>query len=209
MTDDQFDLLFGNYDWQAASDSIPNLPKLRGIDFAALPFVMPQVSVGLIRGTEVMLRFMPSVDLGDMGEINFLGIGIKHSISQYIPLCPVAISGQFVWQKLSIGDLLESKHTAFNIHASKTFGLGLTLTPYVGLGFESSTLDVSYTTEEPIGFPPNTIPAGTEISFSLDGENSFRALVGLRFALPLITLNVDYDIGEYSAISAGLGITLR
>jgi len=208
MTQAEFDTFSAFQNWQLMSDAILNTQKFPGIDLSTMPFIMPQVSVGLPMETEVMLRFLPTIDAGDVGEVNFLGIGLKHCLSQYIPvpMFPVKISGQFVWQKLTIGDLLESKHTAFNIHASKTFGLGVTITPYVGLGFESSNLKVDYTIET--GNPLNPLE-GQPVSFDLDGDNSFRMALGLRVGLPMITLNADYNLGEYSTISAGLGFTLR
>jgi len=207
-TEQRFNNVFPSGNWTTKSDSIPAFQKIPGIDLTTMPFVIPQVSVGLPMSTEVMLRFLPTIDAGDVGDVDFLGIGVKHCLSQYIPvpLFPVKISGQFVWQKLTIGDLLESRHTAFNIHASKTFGLGVTITPYVGLGMESSNLKVDYTIET--GNPLNPLE-GQHVSFDLNGDNSFRMALGARVGLPFVTLNVDYNVGEYSTISAGLGITLR
>ncbi|MDP8241238.1 MAG: hypothetical protein P9X24_19290 [Candidatus Hatepunaea meridiana] len=184
------------------------IPRIPGIGIDVMPFVMPQVSVGLIRGTEVMLRFIPETDAGDIGKVNFLGIGIKHNIDQWIPipLFPVKISAQYVWQKLTVGDLLESNHTALNVHVSKTVGFGVSITPYLGLGIESSNLIVKkYTIDN-----PNSSLHGQAIDeFKLDGDNSFRMTVGARFALPLVTINADYSLGEYSTFAAGLGITFR
>ena len=211
MTQDEFDAFFTGYDWDAQSDAIPNLKRFPGIAFDALPFVMPQVSVGLIKKTEVMLRFMPKVKVNDdIGKAGFIGIGIKHNLDQWlpIPLFPIDISAQYVWQSLTIGDLLKSSHSAFSIMASKKIGIGVTITPYIGMGFESSTLDVKYKVENPDG--NLMLPAdGTEIDFSLDGENSFRMTGGVRIGLPLITLNADYSIGEYNTYSLGLGFSLR
>ena len=201
--------------WNQMIASLTNvlspIPKFKGIGFSALPFVMPQVSVGLIKKTEVMLRFMPKVKVNDdIGEAGFIGIGIKHNLDQWlpIPLFPIDISAQYVWQSLTIGDLLESSHSTFSIMASKKVGIGISITPYIGMGFESSALDVSYTIENP---DENLmLPAdGTEIDFSLDGDNSFRMTGGVRIGLPLITVNADYSIGEYKTYSLGLGFSLR
>ncbi len=210
MTQAQFDAWALIFDWDAQLDSIPNMPRFPGIGFDALPFFMPQVSVGLIKKTEVMLRFMPKVKLNDDIDVGFIGIGIKHNLDQWlpIPLFPIDISAQFVWQSLTIGDLIDSKHTAFSIMASKKVGIGVSITPYIGMGFESSTLDVCYTIENPNENP--MLPTdGTEIDFSLDGDNSFRMTGGVRIGLPLITLNADYSIGEYKTYSLGLGFSLR
>lgn len=210
LSDQAFADFSSTHNWETVSSSIPDLPGLGGIDISTLPLIIPQISVGLIMDTEVMLRFFPEINIDKIGDVKFLGFGIKHGIDQWIPIpmFPVNITAQFVWQKLEIGELLTSKHTAFNIQASKKLGIGISITPYVGLGTESSTLDVSYTVANP-NSDPTMPPDGTVIEFNLDGDNGFRMTAGARLALALITLNVDYSLGEYSSISAGFGITFR
>ena len=60
-----------------------NLPKGTGIGFAPAP--MLQVGVGLVKGTEVVGRYIPDMKLGSQAEIGLWGVGIKHSIKQWIP----------------------------------------------------------------------------------------------------------------------------
>ena len=181
-------------------------PVPPGLDLEIAPLIMPQFSMGLPMHSEVLLRWMPTTSTEDFGDINFLGIGLKHSISQYIPLFPVDISAQFVFQSLTIGDLLESTHTAFNVHASKKFSMILfSITPYVGLGMESSNLKVDYT----IDYPENPMIHGQEVSFDIDGDNGFRGRVGFSTRLLLFKLYADYSfIGDYGGYSAGLMLSI-
>ncbi len=65
-----------------------DLPQGLGMHINPLP-VIPQVSVGLPLGTEIMLRFLPplSIDAED-NSLAFKGLwgaGIKHDIKQWIP----------------------------------------------------------------------------------------------------------------------------
>ena len=182
------------------------IPTVQGIGIDMLPLVMPQVSVGLPFKTEVLLRYLPTIDAGVVGEVNFLTIGVKHSLSQYIPLpmFPLDISGQYVIQKLEIGDILESTHTAMNIEVSKKLGIGISITPYVGAGIESSDLSVDYTVDN-----PGTIMDGENVSFELEGKNDFRMTGGIRLGLAFLTINADYSTGEYNTASLGIGLTLR
>lgn len=205
MTQQALDLFKGTPDWNALLESMPPI-LVAGTGFSSVPLVLPQASVGLPFGTEVMLRYAPTIETDDYGDINFMGFGINHSLSQYIPipLFPVSITAQYVSQKLEIGELLESNHSSFGVRASMTVGLGFTLTPYVGLGFESSDLKVNYTFKDPAGNLPDS-----EVSLDLEGNNSTRMTAGVRLGLPLITINADYSMGEYSAIAVGLGLTLR
>ena len=54
-----------------------------GIDYIPLP--MAQLTIGLPFGTDVSVRFIPSVGYQDYGEIGLWGVGGKHSISQWLP----------------------------------------------------------------------------------------------------------------------------
>lgn len=62
-----------------------NLPKGTGVPYFPSPMI--QAGIGLIKGTEIIGRFMPQTKLGLKGgtKAGMWGIGIKHSISQWIP----------------------------------------------------------------------------------------------------------------------------
>jgi len=194
----------------ALADSIVQygtFPMVPGLNLEIAPLAMPQFSLGLPFKTEVLLRYMPTYTSDDFGDIDFLGIGVKHSISQYIPACPVDIAVQYVYQSLTIGELLESKHTAMSVLASKKLSLILfSLTPYVGLGMESSNLKVDYTIEG----TGNPLIDGTPVSFDIDGDNGFRGKVGLSTRILLFKVYADYAfIGDYGAYTAGLVLSIR
>ena len=193
---------------QLLADEMPELYLPPGFDIPGLPMVIPQVSVGLPMKTEVLLRFMPATKISDdMGEFGFFGIGVKHSISQYIPMFPVAVSVQYAYQSLKFGDIITSNHTSFGIMASK--GL-LLITPYAGLTFESSTLSVDYTYTNPDPVAALTDPLhNTNIKFDLDGDNSFHARFGFKLSLLILGLNAEYAIGTYNVATVGLFLQLR
>ncbi len=58
-------------------------PKGTGVSISPLPIA--QLSVGLIKGTEVMVRWLPSIDM-DGVKTNYFGFGVKHNIKQWIPV---------------------------------------------------------------------------------------------------------------------------
>jgi len=174
-----------------------------GIDLTTIPFLMLQGSVGLPMNSEIMLRLVPPTKIaGDIGEISLFGFGIKHSLSQYIPMCPVHIAGQFSYQSLKVGDVIESNHTSFYAIASKSF---IVVEPYIGLGFEKSTLSVDYT----IDYPANPLIDGTKVSFDLDGDNSFHARFGMNVKFLLLGINAEYALGNYNVATLGLYFSFR
>ncbi|MFZ5941891.1 MAG: DUF6588 family protein [Bacteroidota bacterium] len=59
-------------------------PDGTGIDFVPMP--MGQLTVGLPLGTDISVRYVPTIAFRDYGEIGLWGVGGKHSISQYIPV---------------------------------------------------------------------------------------------------------------------------
>jgi len=75
-----------------------------GTDIFYLPVPMVQLSIGLPLGTEVSGRLLPNLDFGNSGNIGLWGVGLKHSISQYIPglkkLPILDISAQGAYTKL-------------------------------------------------------------------------------------------------------------
>jgi hypothetical protein len=55
-----------------------------GLNSNYVPSAMVQAGIGLIKGTEVMIRYMPNVKYKE-NELGFWGIGGKHDIKQWIP----------------------------------------------------------------------------------------------------------------------------
>ena len=80
-------------------------------------------------GTEALFRYVPKIDVGGK-DLSLFGLGIKHSVSRYIPLIPVDVAVQVLYSTFTVTDLIDVKNLAFNVHASKTFGI---LIPYFGL----------------------------------------------------------------------------
>lgn len=59
-----------------------NLPEGGNLNYIFA--MVPQIEIGSLYGTELLLRFIPPVDMGKIiGEFAFWGVGLKHSISQY------------------------------------------------------------------------------------------------------------------------------
>ncbi|HLU70373.1 MAG TPA: DUF6588 family protein [Fibrobacteria bacterium] len=170
-------------------------------DFAdmPLPLVAPQITIGTIYGTNLTVRYLPEYDLKDVGTIKFSGFGIQHNPAVWLgsPL-PVDLSVGFFTQSLEVGTLFKASSQAYGLNVSKTFGWRiLNVTPYGGFMFENSNFDFKYDLELDDG---EAVP----ISFSLEGENKYRATAGLSVRLFLINLNADYNFAKYNSFSAGV-----
>ncbi|MEE9431853.1 MAG: DUF6588 family protein [Melioribacteraceae bacterium] len=168
-----------------------------GINKNYFPLATPQVSVSAF-GTELMVRFLPEIQVGDE-NLKLFGFGIKHNISQYIPLIPIDIAIQYTNNTFSVTNIVEVKSSAFNIHASKSFAV---VTVYGGLQYETSTLNLEYTYKDEKGTSPDL--DGKQFTLNFEGDNSIRATVGAALNLAFLTLNADFSLGAQNAASVGL-----
>ncbi len=174
-----------------------------GINESSVPVAYPQVAASFM-GTELMIRYLPSIDLGET-SIGFFGAGLKHSISQYIPLFPLDLAVQVMYSNFSLKDIIDANNFAFNAHASKTFGV---FTPYVGLQYESTAFELKYTIKgDPNSGDPN-LRVDKPVTVDIDGDNNFRATVGGSLKLAIIVLNADVSLSSQTVFSGGLTFEL-
>lgn len=160
-----------------------------------------QLDIGNVIGTSASIRYFPSVDIKDIGKISLWGIGLLHNVGFWFknPL-PVEIGLGFFYQKLDVGDIFENNSTQFGVYVSKTLGVIISFTPYIGVTYESSSTSVSYT----YNFDTLAGPQKTNISFDLEGENNVGLTIGGALSLPVVSLNVDYKIAKIKTLTLGL-----
>ena len=161
-----------------------------------------QLNVGTIYGTQAAFRWLPSVDIKDLGKFSFFGFGILHNINSWIPipLLPVDFSVGYFTQKLKVGDIFESKATQFGLYVSQQFGIGLSVTPYAGVTYETSTTTVNYdyVFDTPVG------PTTQHISFDLEGKNKLALTLGARLNIFFFNIAADYKIGAINTATASI-----
>ena len=196
LTADQVETAVGT-DISTAVGNISALSIPGGIGFAVWPTLMPQFALGLPFGTEVMFRGF-STETPDGDPIKFSGFGAKISLSQFIPipLFPVAISAGLYVSSVNLADIVTASNSILTLQTSFSVPV---FTLYGGIGLESSEMAVLLETDT----------GETLLDFSLEGENAFRTIVGLRIKLLLLSFHADYSAGEYPSITVGIGLTLR
>jgi len=222
------------------------LPDGTGFGYAPTPMV--QATVGLIKDTDVSLRLVPTVSTPSVdGQASLFGFGAKHGLNQWIPggaLLPVDLSVQFGYTKFSFdvqtdvqpetgSDIynsydpsewknqevaLESSGYTANLLVGKSLPI---LSVFAGVGFQSSTTDVSANGSYPVTVPneeyspttnprPKTIEAVVDpLSISIDGSNSVHALAGFRVRLGFIAVSGSYTLSDYPVANVGVGLSFR
>jgi len=182
---------------------VPDLFMPNGVDLKAIPLIVPQAHLGLPAGFEVEVRYIPPYEIKDMGKISFVGGGVKYQVSKLIPvlsaILPISVQGSY--QQLKLGDVVTVNSAFVNLHASRGL-IVLPLTFYGGIGYESTKLKAKYTYTEPW--------SGTEIpiNFDINGDNGFRFTAGARLKILLLDVMLDYSVGKYQTLRAGVGFSI-
>ncbi|NTW31482.1 MAG: hypothetical protein HGB12_02460 [Bacteroidetes bacterium] len=223
------------YNTSAGSLSTPlDLPKGTGIGISPLPIA--QLSIGLVKGTEVMGRFFPKLNISGK-KIGFWGVGIKHSIKQWIPVinkAPFDLSfigaytnasidltnGPFLNPQSGIADSTNAdfsnqaigfKSNAWNanIIISKTFTV---LTVYGGFRLSHSKTNLDFTGNYPITVYNNSgikKIANLVDPISLEGKTTqfgINAGFRIKFAFMAICADGTWVPNGYSSATLGLAI---
>ncbi len=168
-----------------------------GYELESFGLAVPTVTIGSIAGTEASVRYI-STDLGeDIGKLTLLGLGIRHSLSQYIPLFPIDLAAGVFYHKFDVADIVKTR--LFTVHAEASRSL-LLLEIYGGAALDFNSTDINYTF--------TALDPPQEVSINLKESGQFRALVGVALNLLVLHANIDYSFGYQNVISAGLSLGL-
>ncbi|MEZ4973150.1 MAG: DUF6588 family protein [Cyclobacteriaceae bacterium] len=176
-----------------------------------MPAAMIQLGFGLPKGTDVKLRLVPKVDVGD-GKFNMFGIGVMHDVKQYIPgikNMPFDLSAFVGYTKMKLDVPFDpGQNGVFEVSSTTIQGViskkVAVLTFYGGLGYNIAKSKLAMLGTYDIGGSPINDPV--DLSYAASG---FRTTVGMRLKLAVFTFHGDYTIQKYNALTVGFGISVR
>ncbi len=176
---------------------------LPGYNLAVVPSAAPEVAIGTLFGTQAIIRYMPKMNVGDMGDFEYLGWGLRHNFDQYIPvpLFPLNIAASFYTQSIKLGEIVDSRTLNFGIQTS--LNILPIVTPYLGYQLEKTSMKFKYTYKY---IDYNGMQMSVPVSFTNETDFSGRFLAGLSFRFLLVNINVDYSFSKYNAFSVGAGL---
>jgi len=188
-----------------------------GADYLITPMLTG--AVGLPFDTEIMGRFMPKVDFGDYGKMYLWGVGLKHSLKDYIPFVKrvpflqLSVLGAYTTFNSTVGVDYGNDSGKLEMGANAYTGrllVGANLPVvafYTGLGYGStkSNFDVKGTFDAMPG-PEEDRVDPIALAYTTNG---FDFNVGMRVRLAIFAIHADYSVGDYSVITAGVGINFR
>lgn len=181
-----------------------------------VPVPMAHVGIGLPKGTDLKIRYTPTIDLDDDGSVKIFGIGVMHNIKQWIPglkLLPFDLSGFVGYTKFKLDMALDREDNPdqmgiFEMNAttiqgliSKKFSI---LTLYGGLGYNIANANIAMKGSYEIG--DDTVVDPLDLKFTSSGP---RATAGMRLKLAILTLHADYTLQKYKCLTVGVGLSVR
>ncbi len=114
-----------------------------GYELDFLPWAIPQLTIGGFFGTEITGRFFTYDTNDDFGKFDQLGIGIRHSIDQYLGEdFPVALNLGYQFNKSDIGIYMDLQSHYGYVQGGYTVGK-LDLMVYGG--YQTGDFNVYYT----------------------------------------------------------------
>jgi len=202
-----------------------NIKKEIGI--AAVPTPMIQLGIGIIKNTDIKVRFVPEQEVGS-SNIKMFGIGIMHDIKQHIKgikLLPFDLSALVAFNSVSgqsdlsntnpsdgspdspdgVGDY---KFDSWVIQALISKKISV-LTGYAGIGYTMVNTNVDVKGAYTI-VPTSGSSFVLNDPVSIDFKNkSMRLTVGARLKLGPVFFNGDYTFQKYNTLSVGFGFSIR
>lgn len=217
--------IFGNNPLTGQREEITRFTMPEGLGYPYVPAPMIQATVGVIKDTDISLRFTPSVEIDDF-SLNLFGIGVRHGLNQWLPggaLLPVELSVQAGYTKLTSNygfnlqpdtgqdiynpfsgtpaiwdnQKIDFEATGFtgNLIVGKTLPI---ISVYGGLGFQTSNVTILSPGSYPItSFNPNYDPTSN--------TEETREKVIERLDDPI---NISYDGANSLHAMAGFRIRL-
>ncbi|MDH7514906.1 MAG: hypothetical protein QHI48_03380 [Bacteroidota bacterium] len=182
----------------------PDFALPDGVKMENTFLVLPQISIGQIAATELLVRGIPPVTFEPgIGKIWCLGAGLRHSPTQYIEL-PFDLAFMAVAQRFEIGSIIDAVNLNANVHAGIPLGI---LEVFGGVGYESYSLTVSYKYSPTSTDLPEVLREPRSVELDFDRMN-YRFTTGVRLILPLIDLTAEYSFGIQDNLTLGAGIRL-
>ncbi len=194
----------------------------KNIGFSALPVPMVQLGIGIIKNTDLKIRFVPEQKSNSV-TFKMFGIGVMHDIKQHIPgikKLPFDLSVLAAYNSVSGTASLVSTSGVTSSDGSLAYKLNSwvaqaiiskkisVLTGYLGVGYGSvsSNVDITGNFLVPAGGASFALKDPLALSLS---SNTAKLTAGIRLKFGPVYLSGDYTLQKYDALTLGFGFAVR
>lgn len=173
-----------------------------GLDLSSFALPVPQLRVSGIAGSEGLLRWV-SLDTGDseLGKVSLFGLGVRHSLSQYMASPKFDLAAGLLWQHFNVGensaggDLMSTSAFSVGLQASKRYGAAITVEPFAGLSLDTFAMEVDYEHE-----------GGESLHLDFDRATTFHLTLGAGLNLKIVNLSAAYSFAEHNSFNLGVSL---
>ncbi len=195
---------------------------------AAVPLPVIQVGLGLIKHTDVKLRYFPKTDFGGT-KVGVFGLAVQHEFTNYLPFLGKApflhLSGLVGYNSIDASYDLTGKGVSGSNQRAELSLSGLTVQAiasaklaflefYTSLGYTSGKCDANM--KGTYNFNYTDASSGATVSgsvtdpVSLNYKNSGVSNTwGVRANLLFIKLFADYTFANYNGVGLGASFSFR
>jgi hypothetical protein len=178
---------------------VPDMMPSPALQVTALTLGIKKIPV--IDNVQLGIRYMPSIDAGDF-SLSWWGIKLQHEFTRFVPVVknlPFLHTSAY-WAMNSISmDLgpasIDQGNWVAMVNASADVKFLIGLGAFIGLGYESSSLDMS------VDMSKADLPS---YSLSIDGSNGFRFQPGVRISLLNFDIYGAMNLGSVTTYEAGI-----
>lgn len=203
------------------------LPSGLGINFVPSPQL--QLTLGLLKHTDLSLRWIPKVEIED-GKLNLFGIGAKIELLPFLMgksarVMPVDLALAVGYTSLyyNFPLKLNNQSTSGQVVDVKLHGISAEViaskklaifTAFASIGYHSSTSDLKALGSYEFDVPKN--PSNKDgkqiyvdpVSLKQTDVDGLKAALGFQFNLAFFSIFASYTQSNYSYVNTGIGFAL-
>lgn len=216
-----------NYDFNTPTGVGDDMKKAIGI--VAVPLPIAQVSVGLIKNTELKLRYFPKTNFSGT-EVGVFGLAVQHEFGNYLPFLKkvpfLHLSGLLGYNSMTTtydltgkgvsgsNQRAELKLSAVTLQGIASVKLAF-FEVYTALGYTSGNADANLKGSYTFTYKDNTNPLITYSSTVVDPvaltfkNSGISNTWGLRMNVLFLKIFADYTFANYNGAGAGVAFSFR
>lgn len=219
-----------------ANNELSSFTMPSGTGFPFVPSPQVQLTVGLIKSTDITVRYSPKVGGGDYGKLGSWGVGLKKEITSILPwksekIIPIDLAIALGYNQINydynipedkqinesnspedLKQRVEGKFYGFaaDLILSKKLAI---FTPFVSVGFNTAKTDLGvlgkYIIQNGVDvddLTPTYESLENPVKIKQTDISGVRANIGFSLHLTAFRLYGAYSVGDYQAVTAGIGI---
>lgn len=221
-------------DGDGDTDQVLTFAGPEGLDFknvfkfSGMAAPTATLGIGIIKGTDLRIRFMPEVNIGS-SSVKLYGVGVMHDIKQHMPgvkLLPFDLSVIASYQQITgLTDLSGEFNSPTGAAAAQEITYSMSswlaqvliskkiaiVTFYGGVGYNGINTKANITGSYVVKDNNNPLPdlvLEDPVNLKIN-SSSFRVTAGVRLNFGPIYFVTDYSYQTFNNLSVGLGVTVR